>query len=87
MLIKETNDVDQINNFFMNSYWNKIGIFVKLMRKSLNEMEELKRFQGSTFDTISRRRLVEDRDTVLELTGKIKELQNEVNCMNDSRVF
>ena len=28
--------------------------------KSLNEMEELKRFQGSTFDTIARRRLVEE---------------------------
>ena len=39
--------------------------------KSLNEMEELKRFQGSTFDTISRRRLVEDRDTILELIGKM----------------
>ena len=55
--------------------------------KSLNEMEELKRFQGSTFDKFSRRRLVEDRDTILELTGKIQELQNEVNCMNDSRDF
>ena len=53
--------------------------------KSLNEMEELKRFQGSTFDTIARRKLVEDRDTVLELTGKIQELQNEIICMNDSR--
>ena len=53
------------------NYWNKIGIFVKLMRKSFNEMEELKRFQGSTFDTISRRKLVEDRDIILELTGKI----------------
>ena len=55
--------------------------------KSLNEMEELKRFQGSTFDAIARRRLVEDRDTILELTGKIQELQNEINCMNDSRDF
>ena len=55
--------------------------------KSLNEMEELKRFQGSTFDTMSRRRLIEDRDTILELTGKIQELQNEINCMNDSRDF
>ena len=53
--------------------------------KSLNEMEELKRFQGSTFDTISRRKLVEDRETILELTGKIQELQNENNCMKDSR--
>ena len=55
--------------------------------KSLNEMEELKRFQGSTFDTIARRKLVEDRDTILELTGKIQELQNEINCMSDSRDF
>ena len=55
--------------------------------KSLNEMEELKRFQGSTFDEFSRRRLIEDRDTLLELTAKIQELQNEVNCMNDSRDF
>ena len=50
-------------------------------------MEELKRFQGSTFDKTSRRRLIEDRDTFLELTGKIQELQNEINCMNDSRDF
>ena len=50
-------------------------------------MEELKRFQGSTFETISRRKLIEDRDTVLDLTAKIQELQNEVNCMNDSKDF
>ena len=55
--------------------------------KSLNEMEELKRFQASTFDTFSRRRLIEDRDTIPELTVKILELQNEVNCMNDSKDF
>ena len=42
--------------------------------KSLNEMEELKKFQGSTFDKIARRRLVEDQDTILELTGKIQDL-------------
>ena len=70
VLIKET------NNFFMNNDWNKIENFVKLM-KSLNEMEELKRFQGSTFDAISRRRLVEHRDTILELTAKTQELHNE----------
>ena len=55
--------------------------------KSLKEMEELKKFQSSTIDTIARRRLVEDQDTILELTGKIQELQNEINCMNDSRDF
>ena len=31
--------------------------------KSLSEMEELKKFQSSTFDTIARRRSVEDQDT------------------------
>ena len=55
--------------------------------KSFKEMEELKKFQSSTFDTIARRRLIEDQDTILELTGKIQELQNEINCMNDSRDF
>ena len=35
-------------------------------QKSLTEMEELKKFQSSTFDTVARRRLVEDHDTILE---------------------
>ena len=55
--------------------------------KSLKEMEELKKFQSSTFDTIARRRLVEDQDTILELIGKLQELQDEINCLNDSRDF
>ena len=52
-------------------------------RRNIPKLEELKRFQGPTFDEFSRRRLIEDRDTILELTSKIQELQNEVNCMND----
>ena len=43
--------------------------------KSLKEMEELKTFQSSTFDTTARRRFVEDQDTILEATGKIQGLQ------------
>ena len=87
MLIKETNDFDEINNFFMNSYYSKIRDLREAHEKSLSEMEELKKLQGSTFDTIARRRLVEVQDTILALTGKIQELQNEINCMNDSRDF
>ena len=34
-------------------------------KESFSEMEKLKRFQGSTSDTIARRKLVEDRDTIL----------------------
>ena len=56
-------------------------------QKSLSEMEELKKFQSSTFDTIARRRLVDDQNTILELSGRLQDLQNEINCMNDSKEF
>ena len=50
-------------------------------------MEELKRFQGSRFDEFSRRKLVENQDTIHDLTARIQELQNEVNCLNVSTDF
>ena len=50
-------------------------------------MEELRKFQSSTFDTIARRNLIEDQNTIMELSGRLQELQNEVNCMNDSKDF
>ena len=50
-------------------------------------MEESRKFQSSAFDTIARRKLIEDQNTILELSGRIQELQNEVNCMNDSEDF
>ena len=45
------------------------------------------RFQGSRFDEFSRRRLIENQDTIHELTARIRELQNQIRCMNDSRDF
>ena len=47
----------------------------------------MKKFQSSTFDTIARRRLVKDQDTILEHPDKIQDLQNEIYCMNDSKDF
>ena len=76
--LKLKNFNDEINNFFMKSFYSKIRNYGKLII-SLTEMEELKKFQSSTFDTISRRRLVKDHDTILELTGKMQELQNEIS--------
>ena len=55
--------------------------------KSLKDMQELNKFQSSIFDTVARRRLVEDQDTILELKAKIQDLQNEINCMNDSEAW
>ena len=86
MLLQEMKNFDEINHFFMNNYQKNRDLRAAQM-KSLSEMEELRRFQGSTFDEFSRRRLIENQDTILELTARIQELQNEGNCMNDSRDF
>ena len=50
-------------------------------------MEELRKFESSTFDTLLRRKLIEDQNTIMELTGRVQELQNEVNRMNVSKDF
>ena len=56
-------------------------------KRSLYDVEELKRVQELRVDESSRRRLIENQDTIDELTARSQELQNEVNCMNDSRGF
>ena len=65
--------------------WQQKLEFREVHQQSLAEMEELRKFQSSTFDTI--RRLIEDQNTILELSARVQELQNEVNCMNDSKDF
>ena len=82
---QQKNDVDKINKLLHEQLLKQNWDLREAHEQSLNEMRELKKFQGSTFDTIARRRLVEDQDTILELSGKIQEFQNEINCMNDSR--
>ena len=67
--------------------WRQKLEFREVHQQSLTEMEELRKFQSSTFDTIARRKLIEDQNTILELSGRVQELQNEVNCMNDSKDF
>ena len=67
--------------------WRQKLEFREARQRSLTEMEELRKFQSSTFDTIARRKLIEDQNTILELSGRVQELQNEVNCMNDSKDF
>ena len=55
--------------------------------KSLYEMDELKRVQELRVDESSRGRLIENQDTINELSARIQELRNEVDCMNGSRDF
>ena len=67
--------------------WRQRLEFREAHQQSLTEMEELRKFQSSTFDTIARRKLIEDQNTILELSGRVQELQNEVYCMNGSKDF
>ena len=67
--------------------WRQQMEFREVHQQSLTEMEELRKFQSSTFDALARRKLIEDQNTIMELSGKVQELRNEVNCMNDSMDF
>ena len=50
-------------------------------------MKELQKFQNSTFDELTRQKFIEDQNTIMELSGRLQELQNEVNCMNYFKDF
>ena len=66
---------------------NKIGIFLKLVSTVFMRWKNWREFKDHVSMKFSRRRLIENQDTVNELTARIQELQNEVNCMNDSPDF
>ena len=53
----------------------------------MRDMEELQKSHVLKVEELSRRKLTEDQNTIMELRARIQELQNEVNCMNDSRDF
>ena len=42
----------------------------------LIKMKELQKFQKSTFDEFSRQKFIEDQNTIMELSGRLQELQN-----------
>ena len=50
-------------------------------------MEALQKSHVLKVKELSRRKLTEDQNTILELRARIQELQNKVNRMNDSTVF
>ena len=50
-------------------------------------MKELQKFQNSTFDEFAQKKFIEDQKIIMELSGRLQELKNEVNCMNDSKDF
>ena len=61
--------------------------FREVHQQDLQKMKELPKFQNSAFDEITRQKFIEDQKIIMELSGRLQELQNEVFCMNDSKDF
>ena len=61
--------------------------FREVHQQDLIKVKELQKFQNSTFDEFAQKKFIEDQKKIMELSGRLQELQNEVNCMNDSKDF
>ena len=78
---------EQERKILQKELWRQQQDFREVHQQNLTEMEKLRKFQSSTFDTLTRQQLIEDQNTIMELSGRLQELQNEVNCMSDSKDF
>ena len=61
--------------------------FREVHQQDLMKQKELQKYQNSTFDELAQKKVIEDQKIIMELSGRLQELQNEVNCMNDSKDF
>ena len=68
---------------YKDNYGDRNWNFVKL----INKVSQKWKNYGNSRVLIARRKLIEDQNTILVLSGRVQELQNEVNCMNDSKDF
>ena len=88
-LITNSKQLEQNKNakVYKKNYGVSKKDFREVHQQNLPEMGELRKFQSSTFDTLARRKLIEDQNTVMELSGRLQELQDEVNCLNVCKDF
>ena len=83
----QTARAEEERRILREELWRQQVDFREVHQQSLTEMEELRKFQSSTFDTLARRKFIEDQKIIMELSGRLQELQNEVNCINDFKDF
>ena len=72
ILLHVMNNPDEINDYVKDNY-QKNRDLREAHIKSLYEIEELKSGQELRIDEFSRRRLIENQDTINELTARIQE--------------
>ena len=78
---------EQERKILQEELWRQQQDFREVHQQNLTEMKELQKFQSSIFDTLTRQKFIEDQNTIMELSGRLQESQNEVKCMNDSKDF
>ena len=78
---------EQERKILQEELWRQQQDFREVHQQNLTEMKELQKFQNSTFDELTRQKFIKDQNTIMECSGRLQELQNEVNCMNDSKDF
>ena len=61
--------------------------FREVHQQDLMKHQELQNFQNSAYDEFTQKKFIEDQKIIMELSGRLQELQNEVNFMNDSKDF
>ena len=69
---------EQERKILQEELWRQQHDFREVHQKNLTEMEELRKFQSSTLDTLTRQKLIENHNTIMKLSGRLQELQNEV---------
>ena len=77
---------EQERKILQEELWRQQHDFREVHQQNLTEME-LRKFQNSTFDELTRQKFIEDQNTIMELSGRLQELQNAVICMNESKDF
>ena len=82
----QTARTEQERNILQEELWRQHMDFREVHQQNLVEMKEWQKFQSSTFDTLTRQKFIEDQNTIMEVSGRLQEVQNEV-CMNDSKDF
>ena len=69
---------NKIAKFFKKNYLRQQQEFREVHQQDLMKHLELQKFQNSVFDEFTQRKFIEDQKTIMELSGRLQELQNEV---------
>ena len=78
---------EQDRKILQEELWRQQQDFREVHQQNLTDMKELRKFQSSTFHTPTTQKFIEDQNTTTELSGRLQDLQNEVNCVNASKDF